>query len=312
MTTPAVNPQPEITDERPDEYVVESLGEGYEGWFPLGEVSLIGGSSGAGKTTWLLQVLENVRHGNDVFGHRTHRNDYCILLHDRSKRGFRRTLKRMKLPPEVQQRAHRLTKQEQATTPHEAVEEILKKSRRFQVIVIEGLDMWQNKGKQGDLVAAANFIDDLQRVAEQYNVAIIGTVGAPKMKPRDRYELQRDSLFGSSALGRKVETVVFAQLLNPKDPNSPRDVTVLVRNGRNEKFTFEFRSGLLAEVLPSELPPAPVTKTKLEEYLDKLDKGAQVTWTVETGMCKASFYRECKAAKEKGLIFKQDGSYYKA
>jgi hypothetical protein len=35
----------------------------FEGWFPLGEVSLIAGSSGAGKTTWALQMLDAQSRG---------------------------------------------------------------------------------------------------------------------------------------------------------------------------------------------------------------------------------------------------------
>ena len=46
-----------MDEDAPTEYLIDTLpGPGHEGWFPLGEISLIGGSSGTGKTNWLLRV----------------------------------------------------------------------------------------------------------------------------------------------------------------------------------------------------------------------------------------------------------------
>jgi hypothetical protein len=67
----------------------------FEGWFPLGEVSLIGGSSGAGKTTWALQMLEAQFRGQEFLGHETYELPYIILMKDRSKFGLRRTFRRL-------------------------------------------------------------------------------------------------------------------------------------------------------------------------------------------------------------------------
>ncbi len=44
-----------LDDDGPTEYLVDALDQpGYEGWFPKGEVSLIGGSSGTGKTSLMI------------------------------------------------------------------------------------------------------------------------------------------------------------------------------------------------------------------------------------------------------------------
>ncbi len=69
-----------IEDDGIDEYVVESAGDGHEGWFPLGDISLVGGSSGSGKTYWVMTVLEKVRQGAEVWGHKAIARDYSGCL----------------------------------------------------------------------------------------------------------------------------------------------------------------------------------------------------------------------------------------
>ena len=88
-----------IEDDGPTEYLVDALPEPmHEGWFPKGEVSLIGGSSGW-KTSWAMPLLERIRKGGDVFGHTSKARDYRVLLHDRSKKAMQRTVKSLARPP---------------------------------------------------------------------------------------------------------------------------------------------------------------------------------------------------------------------
>ena len=79
-----------------------------------------------------------------------------------------------------------------------------------------------------------------QRIATRRNVTVLGTVGSPKQRGKDNKYFGLDSLFGSAALARKVETVVLMALHNEDDPNSVRRCTVLPRNGRAETL---FSSG---------------------------------------------------------------------
>ena len=61
-----------LSEDSETEFVIEARNEpGYEGLFPLGEVSLVGGSSGVGKTSLLIPMLDNARQGREVFGHTT-------------------------------------------------------------------------------------------------------------------------------------------------------------------------------------------------------------------------------------------------
>ena len=107
-----------IEDDGVTEYLVDALPEPmHEGWFPKGEVSLIGGSSGAGKTSWAMPLLEKIRKGADIFGHTSKPRDYRVLLHDRSKKAMQRTVKSLGLSTEAIDRVIRLTSTQQSRRP---------------------------------------------------------------------------------------------------------------------------------------------------------------------------------------------------
>ena len=89
----------ELEEDTAAEWVVEPLPGCEDGWFPTGEISLVGGSSGAGKTHLLLHTLVNL--GNRLFDHETKNRDYAILLLDRGESALKRTCKAAKLSPET-------------------------------------------------------------------------------------------------------------------------------------------------------------------------------------------------------------------
>jgi len=194
-----------IEDDGVDEYLVESRGAGHEGWFPAGDISLVGGSSGSGKTYWVMTLLEKVRQGAEVWGHKSTARDFRVLMHDRGAKGMRRTLNALGLSAEAKARVVRLTRKQQGLKPAEVLEACIERTPGVQAWFIEGLDMWFPDVLKMNIVAP--LLDDLQRVATRRNVAVIATVGAPKEKTAagkdsERYH-GRDALFGSAALARK-------------------------------------------------------------------------------------------------------------
>src|SRR4051812_25576556 len=59
------------------EYLVDKL-------LPKYQLHLIGGPSGAGKTTWLFQQIEEWRNGRDVLGHKSNPEPFVYVACDRS------------------------------------------------------------------------------------------------------------------------------------------------------------------------------------------------------------------------------------
>jgi hypothetical protein len=312
QTTPVLEMEPEpIDDDSPTEYLVEALGEpGYEGWFPKGEVSLIGGSSGTGKTSLMIPMLENIRLGRDVFGHTAKPREYGILLHDRSKKAMRRTARALNLSADVMSRVIRLSPEQQRSSPADILKGAIATSPGAEAWLIEGLDMWIPK--ISDMDAVSQVMDGLQRVAILHDVAVIATVGSPKQKKGEGYALHRDSLLGSSALGRKAETVMLMELHSPEDPNSVRRCTILSRCGKSERLYFEWQVGGM--VLTAE--PEAVQEVKAIDRMEQriflaVKPGDELAYQPAFGN-RNLFFEWKKRAHAQGKVCRVSGKWYRA
>src|SRR3984885_15512870 len=283
-----------IEDDGPTEYLVDALSESHEGWFPLGELSLIGGSSGSGKTYWMITLLGKVHRGGDVWGHTARARDYRVLLHDRSPKAMFRTMKALGLPAEARERIIRLSSSQQLHKPAEILEPLIDRNPGVEAWFIEGLDLWIPK--QNEMSIVAPILDDLQRLATRRNVAVVATMGAPKQKPKDRY-FGRDALFGSSAFARKVETVVTITLTDADDGDSTQRYTVFPRNGRVEDLYMGWSAnGLVVVDKPADKADMNSATGRMgRAVLTKFKPGDQVIYLPELGP-ETTFYRWRKQA----------------
>jgi hypothetical protein len=309
-----------IEDDGIDEYVVESISKDHEGWFPKGDVSLVGGSSGSGKTYWVMTLLEKARKGGDVWGHKSQARDYCVLMHDRGAKGMRRTLDKLGLSREARDRIVRLSTKQQGMQPSEVLQGAIEINPGVEVWFIEGLDMWFPDGMKMNIVAP--ILDALQRVATRNNVAVVATVGAPKEKTAEGRDTERyhgrDALFGSSALARKAETVVLISKTDMDDENAPRQYTVLPRNGRAERYWMSFADGQLRLVdrpEPKEREySGPPKRTPLvrEKIMATFKPGDVVTYSPEMGASDKTYQKCLREMAAEGLLEKRvDGRYYR-
>jgi AAA domain len=300
-----------IEDDGVTEYLVDALPEPmHEGWFPKGEVSLIGGSSGAGKTSWAMPLLERIRKGGDVFGHTSKPRDYRVLLHDRSKKAMRRTVRALGLSAEAIERVIRLTTGQQSRQPAEILEAAVEREPGVECWFIEGLDLWIKDPNKMEVVGPV--IDGLQRIATRRNVSVLGTVGSPKQRGKDNKYFGRDALFGSAALARKVETVVLMQLHDDDDPNSVRRCTVLPRNGRAETLYFEWQAtGLCLTTEPQAVPEAKAIDRMELRIFQAVQPGEEIRYQPGFGN-RNLFYEWKNRATTQGKVTRSNGKYYRA
>lgn len=240
-----------------DDYVIAPAEGQGDGWFPLGDVSLIGGASGTGKTTLIFELLWKQRNGMDVLGHKTFGRPFHVLAYDRGQNAFERTMIRLKLG-----------NLDIPTTPlplafgTNAVQNIINEIEKMnpipQVVFIEGLDMLIDDANKKSIVSP--FMKQLQEVAAHFHLALIGSLGAPKTKRGEDYAAKRDHLSGSEAWGRNGETVAILEFSEDDDGTAPRrELTVLPRNAKAEKFSLIFENGRLVklEAPPEEQPEDP-------------------------------------------------------
>lgn len=224
------------------EYVIQPLDEHSEGWFPLGEVSLIGGSSGAGKTTWALDILEKQAAGETVLEHKTLRRSYLALLADRGTNALQRTARRMNL--DLATLPHAVLKPGTGTV--ERIEAEYLAHGKPEVLFVEGVDMLAGDASNPETVAA--FLNQLLEFAHHYHVAVIGSIGSPKMKARDGYVSTRDKIIGSQIWGRMVETIVYISRENGKESDDLTDLEILPRQAKVETYKMRFSRGRLTVV----------------------------------------------------------------
>jgi hypothetical protein len=305
-------------DDGLDEYIVDAISKDHEGWFPKGDVSLVGGSSGSGKTYWVMTLLEKTRKGGDVWGHGSNARDYRVLMHDRGAKGMRRTLNKLGLPPDAKERVIRLSRKQQGLQPAEVLEAAIDMHPSAEAWFIEGLDMWFTDALAMNKVAPV--LDDLQRLATRRNVAVIATVGAPKEKTAtgrdsERYH-GRDALFGSAALARKAETVVLISKTDVDDENAPRQYSVLPRNGRAERFWMSFVDGQLCTVdkpEPEERehkgPPSKAGLLRLN-LKAQFKPGERIRYSESLGVHIKTFYNYMEQFLAEGFVDKNDLGMY--
>ncbi|HEX3738501.1 MAG TPA: hypothetical protein VHV29_02130 [Terriglobales bacterium] len=306
-----------MEDDGTDEYLVEALSAEHEGWFPKADISLVGGSSGTGKTYWVMTVLEKVRNALEVWGHKTKARDYRVLMLDRGAKAMRRTLNKMGLSAEAKQRVIRVTSAQQSAGPVAVLTAATEREPGAEAWFIEGLDMWLKEA--GKMSEVANVLDELQRLATRRNVSIIASVGSSKEKTAEGRDTERyrgrDTIFGSVAWGRKSETIVLISKTDndPLHDDCPRQYSVLVRNGRSEHFWMDFHAGELRMVdrpEPRERehkgPPSKAGLVRLN-VLARFKPGERVTYSPELGVSEKTYYSWARRAVADNVLEQRIG-----
>lgn len=126
------------------------------------------------------------------------------------------------------------------------VEKIESRSPLPAVVLVEGVDMLVSK--LNDILSVSVFMNLLSQVAQHYHIAIIGTLGSPKIKIGQGYAAKRDNLLGSQAWGRECEAILNLQFPQNDDTDGRRLLFVLLRNGKAERFTLGFDCGQLVQI----------------------------------------------------------------
>ena len=229
----------------------------YSGWFNRAAIHAVGGSSGAGKTTLMLDTLRRGRRGEAVLGHVGQRHEFLVIFADRGKVSNRETFERMGIEPTTFPVAHIDGVPHGPTSAARIVAAIEACDEIPAAVFVEGADMLVEDPSKPAVVT--EFLAALLRAAEHYGLAMVVSVGAGKAKPREGYALKRDQLFGSIMWSRRSDTVLVLTI--DGDGTTPRrHLAVLHRNAPAETFDLEYQNGLL-------VPTTPLATTTDEDLL---------------------------------------------
>lgn len=242
------------------EYVLRPR-DRFDGWFPTSSVSVIGGPSGAGKTSVLLAMLHAQARGDAYLGHDGGRLPFAILYADRQGPDNEETLDRMGLLD-----AGLNIECVPLCWDTEVVLWVLNFIEAQKeipgVVVIEGADMLPSDAS--DLRTVAVMIRRFQEIATHYGIAFVMSVGAPKSTKDGKHALLRDRIFGSQIWGRMASTIATMSIPDDGDgTGSYRALDVQHRNAPSEHYDLEFLNGRL------------VVRTAEAEDVDELGQWAR-------------------------------------
>jgi hypothetical protein len=233
---------PAVTGGTNFDFVIDPESGQTDGWFPLGSPSLIGGASGSNKSTWMMQLLLAQRNRQPVLNHTTNGRPFLVLMADRGEASHQRTMRRMRMEHEPIPIKF-LTMQMGLIGLQEIVTKIEETDPLPQIVFIEGCDLLVEDANKKRIVGT--FINGLQKIAQHFHLAVIGSVGAPKCKAGEGYVGKRDNISGTEAWSRLAETVVLLQYPKGEDTALERELTVMPRNAPSESFMLVMKQGRL-------------------------------------------------------------------
>jgi len=237
----------------PRPYIVEVI-------LPSGEVHLLGGPSGAGKTRWLLHNLLLWEQGEPFLGHRSHPVPWVYVAADRSIASVRDTLTGMGIDPK---RIEIIKAWDQGMSINAILDAItLSKAK---LVVWESFGSFIDPPGQGKQVK--EFLARISKFCRQLGITIIGIVESPKMKPYERYENPRQRISGAASWAHFSETVMLVES-DPgsgEDPEATRYRTLYIcpRNAPMMRFDLAFDDN--GRLLPLEAED-------LDDFLSKRKK----------------------------------------
>jgi hypothetical protein len=244
------------------DFVLDKRMGASEGWFPLGDPSLIAGPSGGSKSTLMIDLLQAQLRKGSFLGHGTFGRPYLILMADRGDNAHTRTAERMHFnPADIPIKFLTLVQGEAAAQAILArIEEC---DPLPDAVFIEGADMLVENASKMEIVGP--FMSALQKIARRYHIAIVASVGSAKQKVGEGYTSKRDHVFGSIAWSRMSETVAIIQYVDGDDMDNRRLLSVLPRNSAPEKYRLVLENGRL---IPHNTP----------EGEDSESTGSEIAW----------------------------------
>jgi len=276
----------------------------FDGWFGRGRISLVGGSSGAGKTSLMCDLLHQQWLRSCVLGHVGAGLRPLIIFADRGELSNAETFDRLGLADANLPISH-LSVCWDATAAQRILELAEEQNPLPEIVFVEGADTLTSDA--GKVQTVAPFLSALQKIAAHYHIAIVLSVGAPKAKPREQHTLKRDRIFGSQIWPRMADTIVTLEAVGD-GTNGRRDLTVQHRNARPETFELEFQNdGHLVERSAAANIDALdiwVSEQDPESWFTR-NKALAAMKNGETGMGKTKVYDRLKEMLERGALEKR-------
>lgn len=263
-----------------------------DGILPAHEIHLMGGPSGAGKTTLCFQMLWDIRHNEPVFGLNSHSVPMCYVACDRSKEATERTLQRMRV--EVDFPILSLVPLGIAAYNIEyVIEAALKLEPNTRLLVIDAIGSLVPGGKINDYRAVLMFLTKVSALCHKHHITILAMGHSTKVKEGEDFKNARQKFLGSVAWGGFSETMFYIEPANPEDVrDTTRQVLVLPRNGECLDLQYMFnKEGRLIPVGDVNADLVLDTQLLKVDYEALIPTKQLLLWAEESGIPKRTAER---------------------
>jgi len=283
---------------------------------PSQEVHLLGGPSGAGKTTWLFQMLHDQwKLGGTILGKAVFPVPYVYISADRSNKGVKRTMFRAGINNEAVAFMSLMNFPDVRTVP-QAIDKVLLVKPEAKLFFIDGcmglIPPRRDNSSDGGFKHISMFLADLCRLCQSKDITMVLIVHSPKQKEDSRYTNPRERVMGSAAWAAFTETVILMEPMQPisKETAHCRTLICLPRNAAASFTDWEFNSrGRLVERSDE------VEDTIIGAWLDSLPYPGSFTTdqffaVMEKSMSRATIYRWLeRLVKDKDLVHDKKGHW---
>jgi len=233
---------------------------------PRRRVHLITGPSGSGKTRFILETMVKWHKGEDFWGFKSFPEPWIYVSGDRSKEEAESAAESLGLSPgDIPLLAAYATGVD--TLDWEKIFNAIIASGK-KVIVWEGFGRYVGANPKGFVID--RFLENVIHQVQKYDLAIIGIVEEPKMRPKDRYGNPRQRISGPVAWGHHCSTIITIEPLDEKSPSNPRREIWIIPHEKNVapmRLVASLADGHMTILPPEEQDTIGDPVEEIESYL---------------------------------------------
>jgi len=267
---------------RHHEYVIDGI-------MPKREVHILAAASGTGKTTFIVQLIDDLTEGNPIFGLSTTPTKIAYLCNDRSTddltRTFERVAPRHSIPryslldaPEFDGISGAVASITQLRSLHPEVDFVV-----FDPISTEIKNV-------NDAQEVGRFLKSLTKIAQKLNMTILIIHHTSKTKMDAGYASPREKMAGCGAWGGYSNLNMIITPTDETDPTNEKcTLHILPRNAANLSIDMvkdEFGCLLIAPKAEDTIPPEEKMRTEDTWFVTDLPRGRFHHSTAATGLNK--------------------------
>jgi hypothetical protein len=262
-----------ITHRPATEYLVDGL-------FTTRTVHLIIGPSGAGKTTWISQVIRDWRIGLPILGRASHPKPFGYISLDRGYDEYGDIWKKVGLVEDFPM--YFMREQEGWWTGSARwktiIQDIAQEHPDVKVWFLDGLTNITPDGKIIDYGVVAQFLLEMGAWCEHKNLTIMGLGHTTKLKEGSGIVQARECAIGSVAWAAYSSGLVKVMPTNPGDADCPlRTINLQPRGSAPQTIEYTFTDqGVLEMIVNPETPPVSSEEfTKAMQALEEFPLGEE-------------------------------------